>query len=353
VEDLGNINITIRDGAGGGGGGGSGGVGGGPNALAQRSMVLANQPIRIAQAVIRIDQAVILQFAEAIKGLTGTVAQAAKEAVKQTRTDMFAAQNAQILRPFFSAQRLGGEIAGYLRRPTYGAALSLMQEGTKTSKVLAGMGTVGHKVMAGMMGLGIVVSGATLAMGGLRMATNHVQSRIEQTWLYSSATVGAMAEQQITKVTLVAREAQKNGEAYARSIRAQTEMIVKQSEFNIELGKSTAMLSRAFYELRGTLYQLGTELVRPRGRPHLFGPAIGFGFTAMEQIDAAQQRTGLSYGQLFQISMKRLFEGDEEAKKLRDQYLREIARNTSKRGDPSVANEWFQADIMAMTGLPY
>ena len=353
MEDLGNINITIRDGAGGGGGGGGGNVGGGPNALAQRAMVLANQPIRIAQAVIKIDQAVILQFAEAIKGLTGTVAQAAKEAVKQTRTDMFAEQNAQMLRPFFSAQTLGGEIAGYLRRPTYGAALSLMQEGTKTSKVLAGMGTVGQNVMAGMMGLGIVVSGATLAMGGLSMATNHVQSRIEETWRYSSDMVGAMAEQQITKVTLVAREAQQSGEAYARSIRAQTEMLIDQSEYNIELGKATALLSRAFYNLQGSVYRLGTELLKPRGRAHLFGPSIGYGYTAIEQIDAAQRQTGLSYGQLFQISWTKLWQGEEEAKKLRDQYLRDIAQNTRRRGDPALANQWFQADIMAMTGLPY
>jgi hypothetical protein len=48
-----------------------------------------------------------------------------------------------------------------------------------------------------------------------------------------------------------------------------------------------------------------------------------------------------------------LIGGREASDKLLQSYMAEIARNTDTDAGGDAANEWFQADIKAMTGLPY
>jgi hypothetical protein len=45
--------------------------------------------------------------------------------------------------------------------------------------------------------------------------------------------------------------------------------------------------------------------------------------------------------------------GKSAGRQLLLSYMAEIARNTDPNAGTDAANEWFQADIKAMTGLPY
>ena len=373
MEDLGNINITIRDGAGGGGGGGSGGVGGGPNALAQRSMVLANHPIRIAQAVIRVDQAVITQFGESMqRSISGAVARATTQA----------ASSSSAVAPFGRLARfheLQAELTAFGQRPTLGSALSLVRSNTATSQAIAGMGKAAMGVSTALVAVGAVGGAFALTLAGLQMASAHAASRIEEVWRFSSATTGAMAEQQIARFVLQIREASKNGAVYAGAIRAQTESLKAYGEMQMVLGRTTAELDIEFSRMKTAFFKFTTnvlaiaETARDIAKASPIGIAaqkirelpfelarimeeyspIGIAVREIQTMQKDASDLGLSWWQQIKIGMTGLLEGDKAAVELTQEYLSEIARNTDENAGGDVANEWFQADIKAMTGLPY
>ncbi len=349
MEDLGNINITIRDGAGGGGGGGSGNVGGGPNALAQRAMVLANQPIRIAQAVIRVDQAVITQFGESMqRSISGAVARATTQA----------APSSSAVAPFGRLarfQELQAELMAFGQRPTLGSALSLVRSNTATSQAIAGMGRAAMGVSTALVAVGAVGGTLALALAGLQMASAHAASRIEEVWRFSSATTGAMAEQQIARFVNQIKEASANGAVYARAIRAQTESLDAYGKMQIELGKTTAELDIMFSRFKTSFFEVATGLLKFSETMRTLAGYTPVGFIAniFRDIDAGNQKLGISMWQSFQFFITDLIGGKSAADKLLQSYMAEIARNTDKDAGGDAANEWFQADIKAMTGLPY
>lgn len=317
MEDLGNINITIRDGAGGGGGGGSGGVGGGPNALAQRSMVLANQPIRIAQAA---PQTAIAPFA---------------------RLSRF--------------QELQSELMGFAQRPTLGSALSLVRSNTATSQAIAGMGKAAMGVSTALVAVGAVGGLLAVQLAALQMASAHAASRIEEVWRFSSATTGAMAEQQVARFVNQINEAAANGAVYARAIRAQTETLNAYGKMQIELGKTTAELDIMFSRFKTSFFEFATGMLKfSEFMQTLAGyTPIGYAVEQIRGIDASNQRLGISWWQSFQVFITSMIGGKSAGRQLLLSYMAEIARNTDPNAGTDAANEWFQADIKAMTGLPY
>lgn len=349
MEDLGNINITIRDGAGGGGGGGSGGVGGGPNALAQRSMVLANQPIRIAQAVIRVDQAVITQFGESMqRSISGAVARATTQA----------APSSSAVAPFGRLARfheLQAELTAFGQRPTLGSALSLVRSNTATSQAIAGMGKAAMGVSTALVAVGAVGGLLAVQLAALQMASAHAASRIEEVWRFSSATTGAMAEQQVARFVNQINEAAANGAVYARAIRAQTETLDAYGKMQIELGKTTAELDIMFSRFKTSFFEVATGLLKfSEIMQTLAGyTPIGYAVEQIRGIDASNQRLGISWWQSFQVFITSMIGGKSAGRQLLLSYMAEIARNTDPNAGTDAANEWFQADIKAMTGLPY
>ncbi len=346
MEDLGNINITIRDGAGGGGGGG---VGGGPNALAQRSMVLANQPIRIAQAVIKIDQAVIMQFGQAMqRAIAGSVAQAVPPVYP--RQDP-AAPFGRLAR----FQELQSELMAFGQRPTLGSALSLVRSNTATSQAIAGMGRAAMGVSTALVAVGAVGGTVAVTLGALQMASAHAASRIEEVWRFSSATTGAMAEQQVARFVMQIKEAAINGEVYARAIRAQTDSNNAYAAMQIKLGRTTAEMDRVFSRLKEKIFDLtsGALGITEMAQEVAGYTPIGAFAEAIDDINEGNKKLGLTTWQSLQWFITDLIGGKAAADKLLQSYLAEIARNTDKDAGGDAANEWFQADIKAMTGLPY
>lgn len=329
MEDLGNINITIREAV--GGRGASGNVGGGP---ARPEPPIARQ---VADALQQGQQA----------------QQQALNAAKQPPINpqaMFARIDRIVGR-----QDVSSEIMNFLRRPSFAGATGLLREGTATRTMLQGLGKTGFAISGTFLALGAAASAVTLALNVFRMATNHVSQRIEETWRYSMAQTSAMAEQQVMKVAMLAKEAAENGKRYADVIRAQTRLEQERGKLNVTVGKVTAGMAEDFYtairimlkEVNGLVSDT-KEVRKEAGGIMDYVPAYwltSYLSSSVREID----ESGLTLLQSFRLSLFRFFGQEELANQMQNQYMDEIVRNTRK--DPiTEANEWFQADIEHLTG---
>ncbi len=333
MEDLGNINITIREGL--GGRGSSGNVGGGPSGgLPQRSQQ------EMSQALQRV--------------LSSHEAQVRR--VTTTQADV-PAQTGSLIERLANAQRLREEIGGFARRPTLSGATQILQQGTQTRTMLARLGTAASTVGLAMLGIGAVVGTAAAAIKGLQMASEQVSERISETWKYSGSTAGAMAEQRITEFALKIREASQNGDLYARVIRAQTEEMIAKNRLDVQLARATSDMAVVFSKLKITLFDYLTTVLKVSEKareiaeytPIVMGGRFATRF--MERTFLNVEDSGLTMIQSLRLTLLRMIGQNDAANALQNEYMDEIARNTRKN-NPAAMNEWFEADIKAITGLP-
>ena len=329
MQDLGNITITIQEGA--DGRGASGNVGGGP---ARSEAPLARQ---VTQAVQQGRQA----------------QQAALSAGRQPPI------NSQVM--FSGIDRLIGrqnvvsELMLFLRRPSFAGATGLVREGAATRTMLQGLGQTGLSISKAFLALGAAAGAVTLSLAAFKMASNHVAQRIDETWRYSMEQAGAIAEQQVAQVAMLAREAAENGARYARVIRAQTMLEQEKGKLSAEVGKLTAGMTEDFYRSLAMLLKEINGFIRDtkdiRDKASGLGdyiPAVALGRyigSAMENVEGS----GLTMMESIRLTLLRFVGMEELANELQNQYMDEIVKNTRK-DTMAQANEWFQADIQYLTG---
>lgn len=252
-------------------------------------------------------------------------------------------------------QDVSSEIMNFLRRPSFAGATGLLREGTATRSMLQGLGKTGFAISGAFLAVGAAAGAVTLALTAFKMAANHVASRIDETWRYSMAQAGAIAEQQVMKVAMLAKEAAENGQRYAEVIRAQTRLEQEKARLNITVGKATAGITEDFYtSLRIMLKEVNglvsdTQQVRKDASGFMdYVPAYmltSFLSSSVREID----ESGLTMLQSLRLSMLRFFGQEELANDLQNQYMEDIVKNTRK-DVITEANEWFQADIQYLTG---
>lgn len=332
MEDLGNININIREMS--GGRGASGGVGGGP---ARPEPPIADQVAKAVQ-----------QGQQAQQQALGTARQPPID--PRTVAGMFSRIDRMVGR-----QDVTAELMNFLRRPSFAGATGLLREGTATRTMLQGLGKTGFAISGAFLALGAAAGAVTLSLTAFKMAANHVAQRIEETWRYSMAQAGAIAEQQVMKVAMLAREAAENGARYARVIRAQTALEQEKAKLGIEVGKMTAGMTEDFYrsltillkEINGFIRD--TKEMREQAASIVdYIPVVALGryiSTAVTDIEGS----GLTMMQSIRLTLLRFVGMEETANELQNEYMEEIVKNTRK-DSMSEANEWFQADIKYLTG---
>lgn len=333
MEDLGAININIRELGGGGGGGGSGQTGGGP-AIEAASATRRNAlfgPLTRTQEMI----------ARALGSVSATVTmsrQVGGDVMRTTQNAILAFQQDKAKSAGFASQ-LRGELVDFFRSPSLGGYARLTQEGTATSRTLQLLGKTGNSLNKALFGLSVIGSVASVALAGLRKASDHAASRIEAVGKFSGAILAANVQQRVQQLRDQLQEAAENGDFYARSIRAQTLEMRANAYMNRQLGVITSSLSTVFSALKAAVYAVVGGLTAffslSIRLPDLFAKmATPF----MQRIlDSAIPGTSL-YG-LRQILV----------------YLGVISDNTKPKSayDPHDINAWFQADILAMTGRTY
>lgn len=328
MEDLGNINITIREGA--GGKGASGTVGGGPK---------GKEPPSAAEV------------AEAVK--TGETEQ---ERIRKRAAEpvppiaMFERFNRVVGR-----QQVGAELMDFMRRPSFANATGLIREGSATRGMLEGLGKTGLRLGSAFLAVGAVAAGVTLAIKGMQKAVEHVSKRIEETWRYSMEQAGAMAEQQVMRIAMLAREAAENGARYAAVIRAQTRLEQERARLNTEIGKITSGMAEDLYRsLTLLMREINGAIAETKGIRDVISEVVGYvpAVALVRGISAGVsdiEGSGLTVIQLLRLEMLRFFGMEEAANNLQNEYMNEIMKNTRK-DVMAEANEWFQADIVHLTG---
>lgn len=314
-----------------GGAGASGGVGGGPS---RREPPIGRQ---VAQAVQQGQQA----------------QQAAMTAGRQPPINsqaLFARLDRVI-----GTQNVTAELGNFLRRPSFVGATGLLREGTATRTMLQGLGKAGATFGSTLLALGAAATAVTLSLAAFKMAASHVAQRIEETWRYSMAQAGAMAEQQVSSMMMAVREAAENGERYARVIRAQTMLEQEKGRLDVELGKLTAGMTEDFYrslafllrEINGFISD--TKEIRDKAAGLVdYIPAVMLGrqiSTAMTDVEGS----GLTMMQSIRLTLLRFVGMEETANELQNEYMNQIVKNT-RQDTMAQANEWFQADIQYLTG---
>lgn len=334
MEDLGAININIRElGGGGGGGGGSGQTGGGPafgrNALRTGDML---GPVTRMQDFI----------ARSMGHITATLTfsqQAATDVYAASRSALIAIQQDKVKSAGF-ASALRGELTDFLRSPSLGGYARLTQEGTATSTTLKMLGNTGKVLNKALFGLSVVGSVASVALSGLRMASEHVASRIEAVGKFSGAILAANTEQRVQQLRDQLQEAAQNGGFYARSIRAQTKEMKMQAFMNRQLGVVTSDLSAAFSNVKAVLYGIAGGIAFIFTLPARMREKL---VEAAESMSDVYEEEVMHPGGTMWSLRQALIE------------LGIIADNTKPKNqiDPNDINAWFQADILAMTGRTY
>ena len=326
MEDLGSININIRELAG-GGGGGSGSVGGGPSGMAYHtstsSFMLGPLTRGQHQMVSAINRAVAL--------MTRSV-QTAND-ISRTITGAMVAFQQDPLKGIGFASSLKGELVDFFRAPSLGSYARLMQEGTATSAVLKSLGKTGMYVEGALMTVGMVGSVASVALGGLKKASEHLARRVEEVGKYSGPILAANIEQRMVQLQNTLQEAAENGELYARAIEFQTIELKTAAFFHRELGKITSGLSATFSTLKTAAYALGGGLV-----------------WLMNQLP---RQTAAMYQRI--LTSTAIMGPGAQGWSAMLFALKNIDNNTKRRSqvDPKKINAWFQADILAMTGKVY
>jgi hypothetical protein len=334
VEDLGAININIRElGGGGGGGGGSGQTGGGPAFMARNALKTGD----ILGPLTRVQEFVSNNMGRITATLTRSQ-QVGEDVLFASRTALLAMQQDKTKAAGF-ASTLRGELADFFRAPSIGGYARLTQEGTATSTTLKLLGSTGKVLNKALFGLSVVGSVASLALAGLRKATEHVASRIESVGKFSGAILAANVEQRVQQLRDQLQEAAENGDFYARSIRAQTLEMQANAYMNRQLGVMTSSLSTLFSVLKAAVYAVVGGLTAFFTLSIRLPDLMAKMATPFMQriLDSAIPGTSL-YG-LRQILV----------------YLGVISDNTKPKSayDPHDINAWFQADILAMTGRTY
>jgi hypothetical protein len=333
VEDLGNINITIREAV--GGRGGSGNVGGGPGPGLNPSQR------EIAEAIASV---------EASQKQAMAAVQTAQQQIKQPPV-----QGLRMFDPILRRQEVTAELLNFIRRPSFAGATGLLREGMATRTMLQGLGKSGVGLASGLLAVGAVAGGVALALGAFKMAADNVASRIEETWRYSVQQAGAMAEQQVTKIGLLAQEAAQNGKLYADVIRAQTDVEIARAKITMRLGEITARLTVQFSKFLERFFDFADKYLNKAQmasdiatRLSEYSPIV-MGYRLAERNLYDIEGSGLNFFEAMHLTLLRMVGMEEAANEAQNEYMDEIARNTRKDA-MSVANEWFQADIQYLTG---
>lgn len=339
AEDLGSININVRDlGGGGGGGSGGGNVGGGPaprtpqaNPNARIGANLNAYPSGIGPYTqMQIANTAVFgrQFAMLFERMANDWRRNVELWRQQTIRGLGGNRNIQSAIP--GATSMIGELQQFISRPGLMSAAQLASANSATSGFLKGLGVSAAGLAPALLAFGAGIGLAVGAVALLRSAMQRTSERIEATWRYSGILMGAKIQDDLSKMISTMREAQANGALYASSLRAQTQAEVAWAESMIGFNRAAA--------IGGTLYSDMSRQVSYLFRPFSF---------ALGKVAESSQSTLEFIGQTF---LSGIF-GPQQM------YLSKIYSTVDdiRRAQASgvLNQQWFKDDIRSMTGKEY
>lgn len=303
MEELGRIDINIRESSGaaggGGGGAGSGSVGGGP---APRSGGGTGGAPLIAP-----------QQQAALKSLPA-ISQRMQYAV--------------------TSSSAVNQMRDFLRSPSVAGYAELFKRGGDVRTMLAGMGATGARLLPIIMKAAMVAGVAIAAIGAvaaafamLKQASEKVMERFERIYRYSPEMTFAKAQQRIADLMRDIREAQATGAMTAGVVSARIAADDAMSRAYIEWAPLLHGMARVFEFIR---WQMGAALA-------FWGKLFNF------------------MGSIFRPIYDILRPIGEAILAIQEAMLNYFGIQLSRRPSAnfSQANQWMLADVAAITGRRY
>ena len=321
MQDLGNINITIRGGTQ-GGTSGSGQPGGGPAAVpSSPSVAMVPQSVSVATAT-----------APTSAAATATAAAQAAQATQEAKPSRFET----LMERLTQGSDIRSEIGAFLRSPSVGGLASLGQSSTTTGRALTAL--TAKFAAAGPIAIGLLaaVGGVAIGLGMLRGAAEMTARRIEETMRFSGVMQFQAGIERFAQFQRTINDLNLNGARYAQSQRLATAVNNAQaaamSQFNgiiAEAGQTWQKLQLGFFTLV-ELIGKGVNIVK--------GLFNYLGITMDELVlGSISPFAPLAFDWLKGPMMKIL------------EYLGLINANTRPQNAGSSVNNWFYGDLAAMT----
>lgn len=230
MEDLGNINITIREQGGGGGGGGGGGLipSGGGGGGGQPGMGPGRVPPPAGKPV--------------------------------------AQQMTSLMEQLGKIAAIRGEVSGFLSMPSLGSFAALGTSATETGALLTGLS--GTLALAAPVVLGVIAAagGVVLGFKALSSAADVVERRISELTRYSGALMIATAQERLAAFQRQLADATTNGAAYAQAQHMATLAADAQASVMRDLNGVIALAATTFHAFRAAFFIVAKQFTSFIGR---------------------------------------------------------------------------------------
>lgn len=352
MEDLGHIDINIRDMGGGGGGGGrgsgggsggNGGPGGGP-ALPSNALSLYG-PAGAAQGNYQ------QQTASNIAGM--------RQNLKGWMAGITAMQGS---RAFMGAESIV-ELRDFFRNPTLSGFKLLTSNASATGTMLQKLAASSPRLAIWAMNLLGAAGAAASFVTVMKHAAEAIKERTLDLAKYSSALSLGVAREQMAQMSRDFKELHENGKMYAEAQRMDTWAADQWADAMIYVRQVMVGLGNTFNLLKVGLGYILKGIALPVSLPmrlgKLFEERYSLGFAAFRANFfnnlltefkgirlASQMLPGFGiFGGLGDWLQGLLEKMSTDVSK--------IKANTTKADLAGEINDWFRADVMAMTGRAY
>lgn len=335
MEDLGTISINIKD-SGGGGSSASGSIGGGllslrPAAINERGL------IRINQAVIQIAQASLQGMKQGGGGSgvgSATPPPPPAASPMPPAAQSFWTRLQSKLGMVETGSSIKGELGGFLRNPSAGGMASLLSSSASTGKAIGMLGAAAVPVAAV---LGVVLISAVAGIAAyklLQSSAEKISRKFDEITRFSGAMMFAKANERLAQFTRQVADAAKNSTAYARAQSFATMASDAQAQTMLHFDAASAELAAVWHRLSIIVY----KALKPLAEfAEWLSKAVNWGNAILLAFSAIGGIAGIA---IFPL-VKSIY--DKTA---------QIQRNTQPQRANAI-NDWFQADIQAVTGVRY
>jgi hypothetical protein len=324
MEDLGNININIRQfgssGGGGGGASGSGQPGGGPRipSLPKLPPIQPSAPSAVSQQ----------------QGFGGFL-----EMLKK-------------------GSAIKGEIGSFVQSPSAGGFAELLGTSSATGEAIAGLGAAAGVALVAVGAVVAVVGLVVLALKGLQAAAAHTAERIQAVGKYNAEVIGATTTEKIRALQRNLREAAENGHLYAMAQRASTAAADATADVMRDVNKALAALAIVWWKLVELVMRLYQPMAKFLGKLTQIDTNKSVGAIAADvgkMFAQAYMEMQLRFWSPIYHWLGKYIWYFELYANLMDKllvWLGVIASNTAPKPVMN-PNSWFYADVEAVTGRSY
>ena len=319
AEDLGNININIRDasGSGGGGAGGGssgGGAGGGGSSGGGPRIVVPKPPPLIPD-------------------------EAKKESLMSS-----------IFGKLKIGQLISAEMKDLVTNPSIAGFGELLTGTSTAGEALAGLGAIALPATIALAAVALAAAALYKYFKLLQAASEAVAKRIQEVNKYSGTLLKAVALEQWAAIGRTLREASANGKNYAQVQREMTRVANASLEISIAYNKVMSVGATIFNRLMLILLKSIAPFARLIGR---FADSIFNGFanpSAPIWLKSIVSVALLPFAGILNWAVIIYKIGDLIERALI--YLGLISKNTAPAIGSDV-NDWFLADVYAMRGMKF